>query len=117
MLGFGALANESGFFFLLSVTTTVLMWALPGQVAFAELYAAGASAFVIFLAVALANARFLPMTIATLPLLRPDGRLRPSNFFYAYLMSITSCIPLMLAVVQPLGDDLRKLDERWLGIE
>src|SRR3546814_9726827 len=63
------------------------------------------SDLVIFLAVALANARFLPMTIATLPILRPDGRIRPRNFFYAYLMSITSWIQLMLA-----EDQLRRAD-------
>src|SRR3546814_17697400 len=93
------------------------MWALPGQVAFAELYAAGASAFVIFLAVALANARFLPMTIATLPILRPDGRIRPRNFFYAYLMSITSWLQLMLAEEQLRREDIGsyRSEERRVG--
>ncbi|MGC6485267.1 MAG: AzlC family ABC transporter permease [Candidatus Puniceispirillales bacterium] len=64
MLGFAAIAREAGFDLPMTLTTTALVWGMPGQVAMATLHTAGASAFVIITAVALANMRMLLMTVS-----------------------------------------------------
>ena len=64
MLGFAAIAREAGFDLSMTLATTFLVWGMPGQVAMVTLHAAGASALVIFTAVALANMRMLLMTVS-----------------------------------------------------
>ena len=66
MLGFGALASDLGFSGLQALLTTALVWGLPGQIAYAELAAAGAPLGVVIAAVAFANMRMLPMTVTGL---------------------------------------------------
>ena len=80
MAGFGSLARESAIPLSVALAGTVGIWGLPGQLAFVELYAAGAGAVAVVLAVSLANARFLPMGISFLPTLRDSVR-RPRNLF------------------------------------
>jgi predicted branched-subunit amino acid permease len=70
-MGFGALCRESGLGLDFTLVQLVTMWALPGQIAFVELYSAGNAMVAIILAVAMANARFMPMTATLMPLLRP----------------------------------------------
>lgn len=89
MFGFGAFAKANGFDFALAVLTTLGLWALPGQVVFAELYHTG-SLLVVFLGVLFANARFFPLAVATIPLLEGRARFRPMHFLYAHLMSVIS---------------------------
>ncbi len=83
LMGFGALCRESGLSLEFAVVQLVTMWAMPGQIAFIELYTAGNTMFAITLAVAMANARFMPMTATLMPLLRPGMR-RPA---WLYAMS------------------------------
>ena len=83
LMGFGSLCRESGLSLDFAVVQLVTMWAMPGQIAFIELYSAGNSLFAITLAVAMANARFMPMTATLMPLLRPGVR-RPG---WLYAMS------------------------------
>jgi predicted branched-subunit amino acid permease len=64
MVGFATIAKEAGFDLLMVVSTTALVWGMPGQVAFATLYASGASLFFIFIAVFLANMRMMLMVIS-----------------------------------------------------
>ena len=64
MAGFSTIARESGFDFMMALITSLGVWGMPGQVAFASLYSAGASLFVIFVAVSLANMRMLLMVIS-----------------------------------------------------
>ena len=64
MAGFATIAREAGFDVWMAVTTSALIWGMPGQVAFASLYSAGASLFVIFIAVTLANMRMLLMVVS-----------------------------------------------------
>ena len=89
MFGFGAFANAAGLDFALAVTSTLTLWALPGQVVFAELYPSG-SLVVVFLGVFFANARFFPLALATIPMLEGAARFRPIHFVYAQLMSVIS---------------------------
>jgi len=62
-IGFGALARELGLSLPLSLLSTVTIWAVPGQMALAEMQALGADFLAIVIAVTLINARFLPMTL------------------------------------------------------
>ncbi len=64
MVGFAALAKGAGFDVWLVSATTLAVWGMPGQVAFASLYATGASLTIIFLAVSLANMRMMLMVIS-----------------------------------------------------
>tara|TARA_Y100001936_G_scaffold160697_1_gene157021 strand:- start:17 stop:643 length:627 start_codon:yes stop_codon:yes gene_type:complete len=89
MFGFGAFAKANGFDFMLAVMTTFALWALPGQVVFAELYQSG-SLVVVFLGVFFANARFCLLAVATIPMLEGAARFRWVHFLYAHLMSVIS---------------------------
>ena len=64
MTGFSAIAREAGFDISQAMVTSALVWGMPGQVAMASLHMAGASAMVIFTAVALANMRMLLMVVS-----------------------------------------------------
>ena len=88
-LGFGALANGSQFPLWAAMLSTVTIFALPGQLAMLEMSIAGAVPVVIVLTVALTAARFLPMTVALLPMLRSPGH--PSWQLYAavHLLAMT----------------------------
>ena len=69
MTGFGSLVHESGLPFAMAIAATVGIWGLPGQLALVEMHVAGLSVFFVILGVALANARFLPMVVAFMPLM------------------------------------------------
>jgi predicted branched-subunit amino acid permease len=88
-LGFGSLCREAGFSLWLGFASTATGWALPGQIALVELYAVGASLLAIGFAVALTNARLLPMTVALMPLLRHPGTPRWRYYFFAHFIAIT----------------------------
>ena len=90
MTGFGSLARESGLPMGVALVSTAGVWGLPGQVALAELYAAGIPAFFVVLAVSLANARFLPMAVSFIPLMRKSARSFGWMFVFVQLMSINS---------------------------
>ncbi|RVU36657.1 branched-chain amino acid ABC transporter permease [Hwanghaeella grinnelliae] len=107
MIGFGAIAREAGLDIYVTVATTMFVWGMPGQVAFADLYAAGASGLVIFTAVALANMRMLPMTVSGLPMMHLKAHKRGlfRNIVTAHLLAITGWAQLTAArnKVPPMG--------------
>ena len=82
MVGFGSLARDSGFGWGLTVVSTITVWGLPGQVAFAEMFAVGAPVLAIMLASSMANLRFLPMSLSMMPLFRDD----PAAWRWRYLL-------------------------------
>jgi predicted branched-subunit amino acid permease len=88
-LGFGVLARESGLGLGASLASTATGWALPGQIALVELYAVGASWVAIALAVALTNARLLPMTVTLMPFLRHPGTARWKYYLAAHFIAVT----------------------------
>lgn len=90
MTGFGSLARESGLTLGMALTSTAGIWGLPGQVALAEMHAAGVSALFVILAVSLANARFLPMAVSFIPLMREGVRKFGWMFMLVQLLSINS---------------------------
>lgn len=88
-VGFGALAAGSGLSLAAITLSTAAIWALPGQLALVEMHTLGASALAVVLAVALANARFLPMTAALMPLLRGPRPSTPMLYGAAHLIAMT----------------------------
>lgn len=90
MTGFGSLARESGLTLGVALGATAGVWGLPGQIALAEMHAAGVSALFVILAVSLANARFLPMAVSFIPLMRDGVRSFGWMFLLVQFMSINS---------------------------
>lgn len=81
-VGFGALASAQAIALPVAVASTVVIWALPGQLIFVEMHALGAPVVATLIAVALSSARFLPMTIMLMPELR-DPAHRPWKYYLA----------------------------------
>ena len=89
-LGFGSLVRESGIGLGLGLFSTLSAWALPGQVVLVELYGVGASLLVICLAVALTNARLMPMVITLMPLVHDPAVPRWRYYLYSHLVAVTA---------------------------
>ena len=88
-LGFGALAAAQGIPLPVAVASTVLIWALPGQLIFVEMHALAAPLAVTIVAVMLSSARFLPMTLMLMPEIR-DARHRAWQYYaLAQLLSLS----------------------------
>lgn len=81
-IGFGALAFDADFSLALALFSTMTIWALPGQIALVELRELGTAAPALVLAVMLTSARFLPMAVTLLPLLRHPAY-RPWHYYLA----------------------------------
>ena len=92
MVGFSTIAKEAGFDIWQVSTTTLTVWGMPGQVAFASLYASGASLFIIFLAVSLANMRMMLMVISGYNILKLHRHNLPfwKKMCLMHIMAITS---------------------------
>jgi len=107
MVGFGAISRESGLDVFVTLAATLLIWGMPGQIAFVDLYAAGAGGVVIFTAVALANLRMLPMTVSGLPMMRLNDHAVgfPARVGIAHLLAVTGWAQLTAAQnkVPPMG--------------
>jgi predicted branched-subunit amino acid permease len=67
MVGFGAMGKTSGFELSFTTLSSLLMFALPGQVVLMEMMVDGASLLAIALAVTLTSTRFITMTITLFP--------------------------------------------------
>jgi len=81
-LGFGALAAGHGIPVAGAILSTVVIWALPGQLILLEMHAAGAPLIAVVLSVALSSARFLPMTATLMPMVRHE-RYRSWHYYAA----------------------------------
>lgn len=88
-LGFGALVQQVDLAIWHALFSIATGWALPGQVALVELYADGASILAIAAAVALTNARLLPLAITLMPLLRAPGTPRWQHYLAAHWIAVT----------------------------
>ncbi len=78
-IGFGALAAGHGLSLAGTLLSTLLIWALPGQLILVEMHTLGAPFFAVLLTAVLSATRFLPMTVILMPLLREA---RSSNGYY-----------------------------------
>ncbi len=66
MIGFGAMAQDAGLEILPTLGVTALVWGIAGQVALVDIHAGGGGLVALFVAVALANLRMLPMVVTGL---------------------------------------------------
>lgn len=110
MMGFSIIAKEAGFNLWMVMLTTASVWGMPGQVAFAGLYAVGASLFLIFIAVTLANMRMMLMVISGANILKIK-KYKPSFFrqvIIFHLMAITSWAQIGHMKDKLIDDDLMK---------
>ncbi|MGD2172178.1 MAG: AzlC family ABC transporter permease [Gammaproteobacteria bacterium] len=90
MMGFGSLAQGSGFDASMAALATVMIWGLPGQLAMVELTATGQGFVAIVFACSLANARFMPMVVSFVPALARGGASLWRQLLDAQLLSINS---------------------------
>jgi predicted branched-subunit amino acid permease len=89
-VGFGTLARSSGFDLAQSLATSGFVWALPGQIALVELVATGAGLAGLIFAVALTNARLMPMTVTLVPVLSHGRWPRRLYYFAAHFIAVTA---------------------------
>lgn len=91
-LGYGSLAGDAGYSIWLTLSATLAIWALPGQLVLMEMHAREAAFFATVFAVSLSAARFLPMTLTLMPMMRGGSRVRRlwQFLFAAQLVSMTT---------------------------
>lgn len=89
LMGVGSLARDVGHPIGAAVASTLLIWAGPAQVIYFGGIAAGTPLPAIAAAVCLSSIRFLPMTIALLPLLRRPGQRVAVQLFAAHFIAVT----------------------------
>ena len=106
MLGFGALAEAAGFTLWQSMFTTLVVFALPGQVVLADQVAAGASLFTATLAVMFTAIRLMPMTIVLIPLLKSKTTPVWALLLLSHVVAVTAWIEAMRRLPR-LPEDLR----------
>jgi len=94
MAGFGSIAGEAGESLWRSLVLMTGLWSMPGQVAFVELTADGVLGWTLIVAVTVANLRMLPLTLASIPLLRDARGIRPRHFWLAQINSVTGFVQL-----------------------
>ena len=89
-IGYGALASDAGMPFWMAALATALMWALPGQIILAEMYAAKAGMIAIVLAVFVSATRFLPTGMSMMPMMRMQRHETLKKLFVAQFVATTS---------------------------
>lgn len=111
-LGYGSLAADAGYSIWMTLAATFAIWALPGQLVLMEMYAGGAALTATVLAVSLSAARFFPMTLTLMPLMRDGSRGRRIGYFLlaAQLVSMTTWAVAMRRFNEA---DLKDLESRW----
>ncbi|AMJ59900.1 AzlC family ABC transporter permease [Bosea sp. PAMC 26642] len=89
LVSVGSLARDIGYPIEVAVLSTILVWAGPSQVIFFASIATGAAWTAIALSIGFASLRFLPMTIAILPLLRRPGQGVAMQMLLAHYVAVT----------------------------
>lgn len=86
---------------------------MPGQVAFVELSAEGVLGWTLIIAVTVANLRMLPLTLASMPLLRDKPGITIRHYWLAQINSVTGFVQLTDAAGR--YEDRRRLDRYFEG--
>jgi len=94
-LGFGTMIKDIHWSVGIALYSTLSTWALPGQIAMAEMAHSGAPLLAIILAVGLINARLLPMVASLLPHVRHPDIPKWVYYTVAILIAATSWIGTM----------------------
>ena len=100
LISYGALLSASGFEFSFAVMTTVLIYALPGQLVFIEvlLSGAGASPVPVLVAVAASSSRLSILTALASPWFSAVSGWRWWRYYIAHLTAVTSWMTLAARV-------------------
>jgi len=94
-VGFGSIIHDMNWSAWHALYSTLSTWALPGQVAMAEMAASGAPLMAIVLAVGFVNARLLPMVASLLPQVRHPSVPIWGYYAAAMLIAVTSWVGTM----------------------
>lgn len=89
-VGFGSLVNASRLGLEVGLAATLGLYALPGQVALVELFAAGTPWLALVLAVWLSGARLMPMVITLMPAMEKTDWPAPLRYLAAHFIMMTS---------------------------
>jgi predicted branched-subunit amino acid permease len=89
MVGFGAMGQTHGFDAWMTGLTSLLMFALPGQVVMLEMLISGSSLLAIAFAVTLTSARFVTMVVTLFPQLHTQDRNR-GLYVWVHLLAMTA---------------------------
>ncbi|PQA84344.1 branched-chain amino acid ABC transporter permease [Limnohabitans sp. TS-CS-82] len=89
MIGFGAMGQTHGFDAWMTGLTSLLMFALPGQVVLLEMLISGSSLLAIAFAVTLTSARFVTMVVTLFPQLHRQDRNR-GLYAWVHLLAMTA---------------------------
>jgi len=111
-LGYGSLAADAGYPVYLTLLATFAIWALPGQLVLMEMQAGGAALAATVLAVSLSAARFFPMTLTLMPLMRRGNRAR-SLWQFLLVAQMVSMTTWAVAIRRFEDRDLEDLEARW----
>ncbi len=111
-LGYGSLAADAGYPVYLTLLATFAVWALPGQLVLMEMQAAGAAMAATLLAVSLSAARFFPMTLTLMPLMR-RGNTRRGLLQFLFAAQLVSMTTWAVAIRRFEERDLQDLEARW----
>ena len=91
-VGYGALASGLDFPLLLVVASSLLIWALPGQLIMVEMSTVHAQLILIVVAVSLSATRFLPMTTVLATMVRHPRYSSGQMYAAAHLMAMTGWV-------------------------
>lgn len=89
MIGFGAMGHTQGLDAWATGLTSMLVFALPGQVVMLEMYISGASVLAIGFAVTLTSTRFVTMVVTLFPQLHRRDR-NPFLYVWVHLLAMTA---------------------------
>lgn len=89
MVGFGAMGRTHGFDPWVAGLTSLLMFALPGQVVMLEMLISGSSWLAIGFAVSLTSTRFITMVVTLFPQLHRRDR-NPLLYVWVHLLAMTA---------------------------
>jgi len=92
LIGIGGLVRDIGYPMLAGMLSSALMWAGPAQVLLFGSIATGTSLPVAAVAVLFSSLRFLPMTIALVPLINDPRRPTWQLLLAAHLIAITNWV-------------------------
>jgi predicted branched-subunit amino acid permease len=111
-LGYGSLAADAGYPVWLTLAATFAIWALPGQLVLMEMQAGGAAVLATVLAVSLSAARFFPMTMTLMPLMRRGSSTR-GLWQFLLVAQMVSMTTWAVAIRRFEDRDLEDLEARW----
>lgn len=94
LTGYGVMAREAGLDLLVTLVSVATVWAMPPLMAFVELFAAGASPWIVLITMVAIGFRNLPMAVSAIPMIRERPGFRWSHVLMAQLLSPTSWVQI-----------------------